>query len=525
MDLMWNYKLDAARQLLEPWRRTEPWHACAYAECAALRVVLTGRRSEAAAALELVRAAEALSQDHGGHGAAQQVLCAELLLLRSGLQVVLGARLRAAFNLRQCWCAYRRLERHLACEDAVAACRGACAKAREGGVLLAEDLRGRVCFGLGFFYLATSLLPVGLCQLARLAGFVMHRHQGKAYLAECAERDLGPRATLAAILLAAYHLDIEPDVRRAGDLLVASLGRQPENVLLHWAGSLLAWRNTCIVQAVQMTGKALWCCGEELSNQAIYLRYELGMFHFMAMDWPEARLHLQYVHDAVFTEKIFFPYRTIVTAQIAAVAFSMGLDKEGEALCRECAAMQDPLSTLRLESDFSEVLQLFLKQRATGRQLLAFEVMYLLRQLPKVPASMLLDIREQLRQAERPWVVAGLRAAAWAAPAPPLGPEVEGLVEHVSAQVLQCVVLFYLGDLEQAMAFVPELSRLCMCLPPWCTYLSAHGLYWCGRLLSLTAQMTDALRCLRQAKALKKYPFNISTKVCKVLEELEAPSK
>eukprot|EP00971_Amphidinium_carterae_P137208 2718926-Amphidinium_carterae.1 len=26
---------------------------------------------------------------------------------------------------------------------------------------------------------------------------------------------------------------------------VAALQRKPENVLLHWAGSVLAWRNTC----------------------------------------------------------------------------------------------------------------------------------------------------------------------------------------------------------------------------------------------------------------------------------------
>ena len=95
------------------------------------------------------------------------------------------------------------------------------------------------------------------------------------------------------------------------------------------------------------------------------------------------------------------------------------------------------------------------------------------------------------------------------------------LVEHVSSQVMQCIVLFYLGDLEAAMAFVPELSILCTCLPPWCAYLAAHGLYWCGRILALSESREDALRCMRQAKAFKKYPFNISTKVSKVLDSLE----
>ena len=74
-------------------------------------------------------------------------------------------------------------------------------------------------------------------------------------------------------------------MKHAGNILIASLGRQPENTLLHWAGSwacvaractlstgsLLAWRNTFVSQAVSITGKALWCCGEELGQKAVYL--------------------------------------------------------------------------------------------------------------------------------------------------------------------------------------------------------------------------------------------------------------
>ena len=77
-----------------------------------------------------------------------------------------------------------------------------------------EDLRGRVLFGLGFFYMATSLMPLSLVPLMRLVGFVMHRQRGTSYLFECVERSLGYRSSLAAILLAMYHLDLEPVTRR-----------------------------------------------------------------------------------------------------------------------------------------------------------------------------------------------------------------------------------------------------------------------------------------------------------------------
>merc|ERR1712113_950365 len=86
--------------------------------------------------------------------------------------------------------------------------------------------------------------------------------------------------------------------------------------------------------------------------------------------------------------------------------------------------------------------------------------------------------------------------------------EMGTLIEYVSAQVMLSIVLFYIGDVEQAMTFVPELSHLCSCLPSWCTYLEVHGLYWCGRIFALSADRNEALRCLRRARARKKYPFN-----------------
>mmetsp|Transcript_141558 Transcript_141558/g.359575 ORF Transcript_141558/g.359575 Transcript_141558/m.359575 type:complete len:887 (-) Transcript_141558:50-2710(-) len=532
MAAMWNYELDRARVALEPFRTSTPWHASAFAECLVLRVMITGRHSEAHRALELVRQAEALLESHASDSIVHQIFVAELALFRSGLQVILGARFRALFNLRQCWHAYRRLETNLPSS-------GLGDFLDPMGMFTPEDLRGRVCLGLGLFYLATSLLTPGLSPLLRLAGFVMDRERGKALLAECVEWELGVRAIPAAIMLSMYHLDLEPNVPRAGDLLVASLGRKPENVLLHWGGSFLAWRNTCITQAAEMTEKAIWCCGEEMGGKALFLRYELGVLHLLCMRWSEAHLNLRFVHQALHAddERVFFPYKTLVATQLAACAFNLGLDEEGMMLCSECGPSSDWSGGLRIEGDFAKLSHLFLKRRPLCRKLLAFEMIYLLRQFPKIPPSMLADLRMYVRQLGQPFAEhvsqeqadyvgsSSSRAADSQRVNRRQKVDTNVLVELVSARVVECVILFYLADVDQAMTFVPRLWQLCVQLPSWSAYLAAHGLYWCGRILALAAQPENAIRCLRQAKAVKKYPFGIHEKILKVLMELESGGK
>lgn len=307
---------------------------------------------------------------------------------------------------------------------------------------------------------------------------------------------------------------------RAGMFLVASLGRKPENVLLHWAGSILAWRNTFMPQAKEMTSKALWCCGEELGNDALYLRYELGILHFLSMDWGLAYGQLRYVLDSTRTERLFFPYVTGVTAQLAASCFSSGREQEGEELCRGCATVaQDWLTSgfVRFEGDLVTLLQTCLRHRLpSGRQLLSFEIMYFMRQFPKVPLPMLLAMQANVQRIGAPFTHFVERRNE-------ASEDTGSVVEHVSARLLECVLLFYLGDLEEAMAFVPSLVTRCAALPPWATYLAAHTLYWCGRVLSLVtpAHTCEAIQCLSLAAACRKYPFYIGPKISSMLDKLK----
>mmetsp|Transcript_156147 Transcript_156147/g.500874 ORF Transcript_156147/g.500874 Transcript_156147/m.500874 type:complete len:907 (+) Transcript_156147:89-2809(+) len=558
MIAIWNFDLTGAAALLEPFRRTQPWHAAAFAECAFMRVLVTARHEDAALALELVCEAEgvldAACRKRSTRSISYQVITAELLLFRCFLQGLLGARIRALYNLRQCWQAYRRLEHVVAASSGFSGSSSSSSSAAAGGgddtpskrqhryrrsksadthsvddgveslngVVDADDLRGRICFGVGFFWLATSLLPSGLGPLLRLAGFVMDRERGKDCLAECAEGGLGTRAVPAAISLAMFHLDLEPDVARAGNLLVAALTRTPENPFLHWSGSMLAWRNCCLDQAAELTGKAMWCCGEELGGRALFLRYEMGMLSLARMRWDEAYPHLRFVYEAVKSGEVFFVYRLLVPMQLASACFHLGREHEGVTLCTECVHSQDFGASSNIEGDFSKLLDLSLKHRSADRKMLAFEVIYLLRQFPRLPVATMVSVVEYIRAFSQPFAASEQIMRQEGLPQPQRDAQMERFVEFVSARTIECVLLFYLADLDQAMTFVPQLAHNCTLLPPWCAYLAAHGLYWSGRVMALSGQETEAARSLRHAKALKNYPFNISKKISSVLAEFEA---
>lgn len=309
MSCVWNCEFDRARQILEPWRQTSAWHAGAYAECACLRVAITGQRNEACSALELVAVTDGLLSSSGvtdtcSGGIMRDLFAAEMLLLRCMLQFICGSKLRAFLSLRQCCLAYRRLE-HIVSNGAQQLQRFQ----QEELMLSNVELEGRINFGLGLFYLSTTWLPVSLTPLARLAGFVIDPQRGKAHLAAVMEGmagSFGVRTPLAASLLAMYHLDLEPDLERGSGVLVQGLTRWPTCVLLHWASSLVAWRNTCLNEAIALTERALQFCGAELQSEAVYLRYELGILHFMACSWDRAFHHLQYVYDCTKSDNVCF---------------------------------------------------------------------------------------------------------------------------------------------------------------------------------------------------------------------------
>uniref|UniRef100_A0A0G4G0Q5 PH domain-containing protein n=1 Tax=Chromera velia CCMP2878 TaxID=1169474 RepID=A0A0G4G0Q5_9ALVE len=172
-------------------------------------------------------------------------------------------------------------------------------------------LASRALTGLGIFYVIVSLVPGSIAPLLRLAGFVVDKERGRRYLDACAVEGNRPRAPLAALVLSLFHLDMQPDVERAGQLLTSVLERHPASGLPLWAASVLAWRHGCIQDAVFLVQRALNACAgdegtlerrreptdplspsipgpEALVRHAFYLKYEMGWFLFMKCEWAPA---------------------------------------------------------------------------------------------------------------------------------------------------------------------------------------------------------------------------------------------
>eukprot|EP00928_Gymnodinium_smaydae_P037469 TRINITY_DN26001_c0_g1_i1.p1 TRINITY_DN26001_c0_g1~~TRINITY_DN26001_c0_g1_i1.p1 ORF type:complete len:624 (+),score=139.52 TRINITY_DN26001_c0_g1_i1:158-1873(+) len=560
MELMWRYKLDEARQVLEPFRKTSPWHACAYAECAALSVVITGRRSEAQVALDLLGAAESLPWEGSTPGSraggqahetfvrvAQEVLSAEMLLIRCILQVVAGMQLRALYNLRRCWMAYRSLQQHLRPP-------GLQPSVDSVEPLTHEEMISRINFGLGFFYLLTSVVPESIRRLVYLAGFVSDAARGNAHLETVAGRPSSVRAPLAALLLAINHMDRDPDVDVTAELLKASVLVWGDNVLLHWASSLVAWRHCVLSDAKMMLNCALRPLGPDVAAKAVYLRYELGLIEFLTLNWSAAYANLRAVHLMIARdapEKVFLPYMAVVALQLAAVCFQCDKDAEGEQLLQECAARDYwtnalmPQGMLQLEVDFNRLVQVFLKHRVSDRRMMAFEIMYFMRQVSRIESDKMHELRGRVRwaaglggpgaygasgadgnDAGAPAPAALSARSSWSSRAPPSGGGAAALaraevMRRASGLMLECVCLFFLGLPDEAAKPAAQFVDLQSRIPSCCTYLTVHGLYWCGRIFAILGRSKEAIACLRKAKAYKKYPFNIAVKLNTVLESVK----
>jgi len=103
----------------------------------------------------------------------------------------------------------------------------------------------------------------------------------------------GCRSSFAALICILYYLDLNPNLTVACDILNKSLEKYPSCVLYHWVASIVSWKCSQVDDAVFYIKKALWSCGEELSPTAAFLKYELGWFYFLKLQWPEALIQFE----------------------------------------------------------------------------------------------------------------------------------------------------------------------------------------------------------------------------------------
>lgn len=95
------------------------------------------------------------------------------------------------------------------------------------------------------------------------------------------------------------------------------------------------------------------------------------------------------------------------------------------------------------------------------------------------------------------------------------------LSDYVSGMMLTIICYCFLGDQEVATLFSDRLVRATALLPPHYSYLAVHGLYWVGRCYFSVGMMKEAEVALLKAKKYKKYEFDISVKLDRVLADLK----
>jgi len=531
LNYLLNFKLENAKRCFSVMKHCDLRCSLHFAEVSMFRVLVTGRKSDVVSCTEAISEVERtlcnLSEKHS------EVIMAETNLFKSILLLLSGQKLKAFITLRQAWKLYKKFENRLERVEDL-------------------DIRGRVLFGLGLFMLFLSLVPSSMSTLLKLIGFSGSREKGVEFLEACKDTKTS-RSVFAAVTLGLYHIDMEPNIEKSSYLLSQAAEEYPGCVLVHWVYSVVAWKNNHVDSAVQKLHQALDCCGETLAPLAAFIKYELGWFYFLRMEWKKAQIQFseilgdslslsseldEYVKEALahgkiaehreasfetlfmrrlsskkktkpgWTEcsqpkndRVFIPHKACLIAQLAGCFAAQNLDNL-EFWLKVCkiAAFTPSASKTKLDEDFGSLAQVFLNRE--HRELLPFEVIYFLKQHTKLVSWMLdwiLDKAEEVLEK--------------------VSNNNDFLVEFCSAKMLQIMALSLDGSTDEASEIADEMPSYLYRLPSWGVYLAPHTLYWSARAYVAELRYEDAVRVLKQAKKYKKYIFNIRGKISRVMQD------
>eukprot|EP00742_Colponemidia_sp_Colp-10_P008071 GILJ01008711.1.p1 GENE.GILJ01008711.1~~GILJ01008711.1.p1 ORF type:complete len:992 (-),score=162.32 GILJ01008711.1:118-3093(-) len=421
---------------------------------------------------------------------------------------------------------------------------------------LDSDIRSRLKFGVGLFCLGLSIVSSSLSTILKLAGFVTSKAKGILFLTECANEN-GIRSSLAALILVLYYLDIEVDIVRAEELLDDKIRLFPDCVLFHWAASIMAWKNCNIDDAIFLMRRALFSCGSQLSSQAVFLRYELGWFYFLKMEWAQGLQYLEQVLYSCFplgnidgtdfmiwqpestptvaiangksnkstkleTVKsgVHLPHRACLTMQLAACCFVLNQSEKGELYLKATQMIANQPSHTRssMDEEFGRLAVVF--HRRKQKRLLPYEVLYFLKQMPRLPDEFLWKTFQRLSA-----VVNGLiqerSKVGGSTTATNVEQTMELSIDLASGFMLQIMIYCLIGETRKAFNLIQDARSELNSLPTYCQYLIPHTLYWCGRAALEEGQVTVAIQYLKTAAKYKKYEFDISAKISRVLRDAE----
>mmetsp|Transcript_15109 Transcript_15109/g.14689 ORF Transcript_15109/g.14689 Transcript_15109/m.14689 type:complete len:270 (+) Transcript_15109:1740-2549(+) len=216
----------------------------------------------------------------------------EVLMFKGVLRFLGGSKFKAFLIFRECWKTYRKYEQiYLKVTEKENKC--------SFPEYMDQDFLSRLFLGLGLFYLGISALPKSLSTISRIVGFSGNRDKGKAYLEKCmAQRKC--RAGYSALILCLYYLDREPNLDKVCQILNTFIKAYPHSSLFYWVASIISWKHAQLDDAVFFIDRALMNCPIELAKKAAFLKYEVGWFHYLKMEYESALIKFKEVlHDCL----------------------------------------------------------------------------------------------------------------------------------------------------------------------------------------------------------------------------------
>jgi tetratricopeptide (TPR) repeat protein len=532
---LWNFDLDSARSHFENIKKEDLRSVLHCAEVNLFKVLVTGRKSDVILSSESIQEAEQyFSTTTEGYS---DIILAEISLLKSVLLLVSGQKLKAFITMRSAWKNFRKYEISLS-------------------KITDSDILGRAYFGLGLFMLVMSLVPASISTILRLAGFASNREKGLEYLYKCKSLNVC-RSPTACIILGLYYIDMEPDFTKAQKIIQECLETYPSCVLFYWISSVVSWKLNKVDSAVGLLNTALDCCGKDLASKAAFIKYELGWFYFLRLEWKQSRKQFQeilidtlslsseldsFVKEALVCgeiaehrqasfetlynrgisskkntkaswidskatkrDRVFIPHKSCLIAQLAGCLAALD-DKKADFWLKvtKISAGTPTASRTKLDEEFGTLAECFLKRK--HKELLPYEIIYFLKQHTKLLPNMLTKIYYSAES-----VINSL----------PLEKTGAVLTEWISAKMLQIMALSLNGDTSDATEIADEVIPLLKGIPEWGRYVVPHTLYWCSRAYGAELRFEEAISALNLAQKHKNYSFNIRGKILKVLDDMK----
>ena len=532
---LWNFDLVAAKDYFESIKENDLRAVLHCAEVNLFKVLVTGRKSDVLVSSESLQDAEkyfsSIIEEYS------DIILAETSLLKSVLLLVSGQKLKAFITLRSAWKNFRKYESSLY-------------------KIMDPDILGRAYFGLGLFMLLMSLVPSSIGTILRLAGFSSNRDRGLDYLYNCKSLNVS-RSPFACVILGLYYIDMDPNFDKAQSIIDECLRLYPSCVLFYWISSVVSWKMNKVDAAVGLLNTALHCCGKELANKAAFIKYELGWFYFLRLEWKHSKKQFQdilmdtlslsseldsFVKEALVCgelgehrkilfenlynrgvstkksskgswidgsgtkkDRVFIPHKSCLIAQLAGCLAALN-DSQVEFWLKitKISAATPTASRTKLDEEFGTLAQCFLRRKY--KELLPYEIIYFLKQHTKLLPGMLTRIYHSAE------LVVNLLPA-----------ERSGnvLAEWASAKMLMIMALSLNGDTGDAADIADETIPMLKALPEWARYIAPHTLYWCSRAYGAELRFEEAITVLNIAQKHKNYSFNIRGKILKVLEDMK----